>query len=144
MKVESILRAKGDAVETVGPDAPVRLAVHRLASRAIGALVVSGDGRRVEGLLAEREVVRGLAAHGTALLDLTVGQVMAHPVPTCSPGDHVTAVMATMTRTRNRHVPVVDGGRLCGLVSLGDVVKNRLDEMELEARVLRDAYIAGR
>lgn len=145
MKVDSILKAKGHRVETVQPDAPTVTAIHKLASLGVGALVVSPDGERVEGILGEREVVRALARHGVRLLDVPVSEVMSRGVPVCSPSDPITAVMAVMTRTRNRHVPVVTPeGKLCGLVSLGDVVKHRLDDMELEASILREAYIAGR
>ena len=144
MKVESILKAKGATVETIRPDAPTITAVHRLASLRIAALVVSADGKRADGIISERDIIRGLVRHGTELFDVPVSEAMSKTFPTCSPGDPILAVMAVMTRTRNRHVPVVDGGTLCGLVSIGDVVKHRLDEMELEARVLRDAYIARR
>jgi len=95
----------------------------------------------VEGVLAEREVVRGLAHNGPRLLELRARDVMARSVPVCSPLDTVREVMAQMTRTRNRHLPVLDGGKLCGLISLGDLVKHRLEELELEAQVLRDVAI---
>lgn len=144
MNVESILRTKGRRVETVAPDAKVIFAVHKLTSLGIGALVVSGDGQRVEGLISERDIVWGLNRHGAQLLDLQVGDVMSKSVPVCSPQDSITSVMAEMTRSRNRHVPVVTDGRLAGLVSIGDVVKNRLEELELETSVLRDAYRVSR
>ncbi|MGH9156923.1 MAG: CBS domain-containing protein [Acidimicrobiales bacterium] len=143
MKVESILKAKGHGAETIEPGAGVALAVHKLASRGIGALVVSHDGQRVEGLIGERDIVQGLNRHGARLLELTVGDVMSRSVPVCSSADAIRDVMATMTRSRNRHLPVVDRGRLSGVVSVGDVVKNRLDEIELEASVLRGTYLAG-
>ncbi len=142
MKVEGILKAKGHDVQTIGPDPTVVLAVDRLSSMQIGALVVSADGGRVEGVISEREVVRGLARHGERLLDLKVSDVMARHVPVCSPDDHIQDVMAQMTRTRNRHVPVVQHGRLYGLVSIGDLLKNRLEELELQTNVLRDSYIS--
>ena len=144
MKVDSILKAKGSAVETIRPEAPTIMAVHRLASMSIAALVVSDDGKRADGVISERDIVRGLAHHRTQLLDLPVADIMSKTFPTCAPGDSIVAVMAAMTTTRNRHVLVLENGVLCGLVSIGDVIKHRLDEMELEARVLRDAYIAGR
>ncbi len=142
MRVETILEKKGRHVETVAPDASLQLAVHKLTVNNIGALVVSPDGQRVEGVISEREVVRGLAKRGAGLLDATVASAMSRGVPVCSPHDLLTAVMGQMTRTRNRHLPVVDKGRLCGIVSIGDVVKHRLEEMELEVNVLRDHYIA--
>jgi CBS domain-containing protein len=144
MKVESILSGKGRAVHTIGPGASLVLVVHQLSSLGIGALVVTDDGQEVEGLVGEREIVRGLAKHGGRLLDLRVGDVMIRSVPVCSPDDTLQHVMREMTRTRNRHLPVVDAGGLCGLVSIGDVVKHRLEDLELEALVLRDAAIRHR
>jgi CBS domain-containing protein len=141
MRVSDILESKGRDVETIRPDAKVLMAVHRLRMQNVGALVVSRDGERVEGVLSERDVVRGLARHGADLLDMSVVAVMSRPVPVCAPDDLLTSVMAQMTRTRNRHIPVVEDGRLCGILSVGDVVKNRLEEMELETSVLRDAYL---
>ncbi len=141
MKVQHILRNKGGEVETIRPDAKVLMAVHRMRMQNVGALVVTRDEIRVEGVLSERDIVRGLARHGADLLDMSVVAVMSRNVPVCAPGDSLRSVMAQMTRTRNRHVPVVDNGRLCGIVSVGDVVKHRLEEMELETSVLRDAYL---
>lgn len=143
MKVESILDAKGRSVETIRPDAPVELAVHRLIDKHIGALVVSSDGRRLDGMISERDLVRALARQGTRLLEMPVGKVMS-PAVACSPDATIRDAMATMTRTRHRHLPVVADGAVVGLVSIGDLVKHRLEEMELEASVLRDAYIAAR
>lgn len=142
MKVEGILKAKGNQVETVSPDTVVPLAVDRLSVLRIGALVVSSDDTTVEGVFSERDVVRGLARHGARLLELRVSDVMSRHVPVCSPDDTVKDVMAQMTRTRNRHVPVVQDGRLAGLVSIGDLLKERLEELELQTNVLRDSYIS--
>jgi CBS domain-containing protein len=108
----------------------------------VGALVVSRDGEHVEGLLSERDVVRGLTRYGADLLEMGVAAVMSRGVPVCSPDDSLVSVMSQMTRTRNRHLPVVENGRLCGIVSVGDVVKRRLQDMELETSVLRDAYLS--
>ena len=142
MKVHDVLLAKGQEVETIRPDAKVLIAVHRMRMQNVGALVVSRDGERVEGVLSERDVVRGLTRHGAELLDVSVVAIMSRTVPVCSPDDSLVVVMDQMTRTRNRHVPVVDGdGRLCGIVSIGDVMKRRLEDMELETSVLRDAYL---
>lgn len=142
MRVEEILRAKGRDVETIRPDAKMLMAVHRMRMQNVGSLVVSRDGK-VEGVLSERDVVRGLTRHGPDLLEMSVVAVMSRPVPVCAPEDSLVTVMGQMTRTRNRHLPVVDaGGTLCGIVSIGDVVKHRLEEMELETNVLRDAYLA--
>ena len=142
MKVESILNAKGRNVETIAPDAAMPMAVHKLSSLRIGALVVSSDGENLSGVLSERDVVRGLSKHGPRLMDMTVAEVMTRGAPVCAPGDSLQHVMAEMTRTRHRHLPVLRDGKLYGVVSIGDVVKNRLEELELESSVLRDAYRA--
>lgn len=146
MKVEDILQAKGRSVETVHPWATVEDAVRRLAGPPrIGALVVCGDSERgLVGLLTERDVVAALDVNGPGLLRRTVGEVMSRDVPTCAPDDGLAGVMTKMTRSRHRHLPVCHGGRLVGLVSIGDVVKHRLTEVELEAGVLRDLYHAAR
>ncbi len=142
MKVRDMLRAKGDHVETILPDATVTMAVHKLVANNIGALVVSVDGAEVLGVFSERDVVRALARQGAQLLELRVRDVMSRGTPWCAPDDPLSRVMAEMTRSRNRHLPVVDDGRLQGLVSIGDVVKHRMEEIELQSNVLRDAYIA--
>jgi CBS domain-containing protein len=143
MKVASILKHKGTHVETVRPDASVYSAVWELKLKGIGALVVSEDGHTVLGIVSERDIVRGLTEHGQRLLALPVARVMIAPAVTCTPEDTITAVMALMTRQRVRHLPVIDRDHLCGIVSIGDVVKHRLDEMELEANVLREVFIAN-
>jgi CBS domain-containing protein len=146
MSVEQILQSKGRSVATAWPWATVEEAVRRLAGPPrIGALVVCGDAeRRLVGMLTERDVVAGLGSEGPGLLRRTVEEVMSRNVPTCSPADSLTQLMAQMTRTRYRHVPVVVAGRVVGLVSIGDVVNHRLRELELETGVLRDLYRAGR
>ena len=144
MSVGAILKAKGSDVETITGDATVEEAVGRLRDAEIGALIVSSDGRTVDGVLSERDVVAGLADHGAEILGRKVEDVMTSRVATCSPDDGVEKVMLEMTQLRARHFPVVDEGRLVGVVSIGDVVKNRLDEVQLEKNVLRDSYIAGR
>ncbi len=99
---------------------------------------MSEDGITVLGLISERDIVRGLTEHGTKLLTLPVSELMTSPAVTCTPAESIGAVMARMTRYRVRHLPVVEGSKLCGIVSLGDVVKHRLDELELETNVLRE------
>jgi CBS domain-containing protein len=143
MTVRTILRAKGAHVETVRPETTVYTAVWDLKLKGIGALVVSEDGVTVLGLISERDIVRGLTEHGHTLLALPVARMMTTPVVTCAPDDSITAVMARMTRHRVRHLPVIDGGRLGGLVSIGDVVKHRLDALELEANILRETLMAS-
>jgi CBS domain-containing protein len=143
MKVESILAAKGESVETIRPDREIALAAVKLRDARIGALVVSTDGKEVKGIISERDIVRGLAERGANVLDLTVRNLMTPKVIACTPEDSVTHLMKLMTSKRIRHLPVISAeGELCGIVSIGDVVKNRLEELELEATVLRDAYIS--
>jgi CBS domain-containing protein len=143
MRVSSILKAKGTHIETTRPETTIFSVVWQLKTKGIGALVVSEDGATPLGLVSERDIVRGLTEHGPQLLGLPVSRVMSAPVITCAPEDTVTAVMARMTRQRVRHLPVVEGGRLRGIISIGDVVKHRLDELELEANVLREALMAS-
>src|ERR1700682_4512731 len=143
MKGATILAAKGERVETIRPDREITYAADKLRDARIGALVVSTDGKEVKGIISERDIVRGIAERGAAALDLTVRNLMTPKVITCTPEDSVTHLMKLMTSRRIRHLPVVTAdGELCGIVSIGDVVKNRLEELELEATVLRDAYIA--
>jgi CBS domain-containing protein len=142
MNVETILRTKGRAVETIRPGETVGAAIDMLVSRNIGALVASEDGEKVEGIISERDIVHALTRHGAPLLSLSVSEVMTRPVVTCDPAESVGELMAEMTNRRIRHLPVVQDGRLCGIVSIGDLVKNRLDEIEYEASSLR-SFIAG-
>ena len=142
MNVETILRTKGRAVTTIRPGETVGAAIEMLVSRNIGALVASEDSEKVEGIISERDIVNALARHGAGLLSLTVAQVMTRPVVTCDPAESVGELMAEMTNRRIRHLPVVQDGRICGIVSIGDLVKNRLDEIEYEASSLR-SFIAG-
>jgi CBS domain-containing protein len=143
MNVETILAGKGREVATIAPDATVAEALHRMRTGRVGALVVSEDGARIAGIISDRGVMWAIDEHGTDVLGASVGGVMTREVLTCSRHDHVSALMATMTERRFRHIPVVDGdGRLCGIVSIGDVVKHRLDEIQGEAEAMRE-YIAG-
>lgn len=142
MNVETILRTKGRAVETIRLGETVGAAIDMLVSRNIGALVASEDGEKVEGILSERDIVHALIRHGPRLLSLSVSEVMTRPVVTCDPAESVGELMAEMTNRRIRHLPVVQDGRLCGIVSIGDLVKNRLDEIEYEASSMR-SFIAG-
>ena len=143
MSVEAILAAKGREVRTVAPEATVGEALRRMRDERVGALVVSQDGATVAGIVSDRDVLHAIADRGAAALDEGVRDVMTKKVLTCSARDPVGAVMATMTNRRIRHVPVVDGdGRLRGIVSIGDVVKHRLDEIGREAEAMRE-YIGG-
>lgn len=142
MKVSEILNTKGTRVTTVRPTETIDALVHRLKLERIGSAVVSSDGATIEGIISERDVVRGLADHRDRLIAMHVSDLMTRSVTTCAPGDNVKDIMRTMTQRRIRHLPVVEAGKLIGIISIGDVVKNRLDDMELEANVLRDSLIA--
>ena len=142
MKVRDIIAGKTSSVATMRPEAAISTVVRRLKLEGIGALVVSEDEAQVLGIISERDVVRGLAEYGNELLEKRVFDLMTTPVKTCSPDAKIKDIMAVMTRSRIRHLPVVDEGRMIGIISIGDVVKNRLEEVELEADVLRDSYIA--
>ena len=142
MNVHTILRNKGKSVVTIHPDATVERAVAVLRLRGIGALVVSDDGETVAGILSERDIVEAMGRYGSDLLAVSVSEVMSCPVVTCDPSDSVAELMAEMTNRRIRHFPVVNDGKLCGIISIGDVVKSRLDEIEFEASSLR-SFIAG-
>jgi CBS domain-containing protein len=140
--VRDLLDAKGNDVLEVSPTETIERVAQRMREDRVGALVVSRDGRRVDGLITERDLVLGLARHGGEVVHLRARDLVQHSVVTCAPGDSIRSAMAAMTRARVRHLPVVDAGRLCGLVSIGDVIKSFVDDAELEARVLRDAYLA--
>lgn len=142
MLISEVLDRKGRGARTVPPDASVRELVAALAEHGVGALVVSPDGGAVAGIVSERDVVRALAAPGDALLDSPVSQIMTSQVRTCTPADTVDGLMVLMTEQRVRHVPVVQDGRLVGIVSIGDVVKQRLDELQSERDHL-SAYISS-
>jgi CBS domain-containing protein len=138
MTVKAILTNKGSNILTIEPTANVAAAARILAERRIGALVVTGPERRVIGIVSERDLVRVLAERGSAALDLALTEVMTRKVATCSPADTISSIMERMTDGKFRHVPVVEQGRLVGIVSIGDVVKYRLREMEQEQAALRD------
>jgi CBS domain-containing protein len=138
MTVKAILSIKGSDVTTIGPTATLETAIGILVERQIGALVVLGADHRMIGILSERDIVRALAEQGTAALKETLSQVMTRKVYTCTPTETVSAIMEQMTTGKFRHIPVVEQDRLVGIVSIGDVVKHRLMEMEREAAALRD------
>jgi CBS domain-containing protein len=142
MKIAEILRAKGRAVATIHPEQTVASAVRDMKERAVGALVVTRDGNHLVGIVSERDIVRALA-DDTGVLGRRVAEIMTTKVVTCSPEESVTHAMALMTHRRHRHLPVMEGEELAGIVSLGDLVKARLDELELESRILRDVFLAS-
>ncbi len=143
MKVQAMLDAKGSKVATTRPHTTIATVIRMLKLEGIGALVVSDDGEALGGIISERDIVRGLVDHGNELLEMRVAELMTRAVKTCTPEASIKEVMAEMTRSRVRHLPVLEGGRLCGIISIGDVVKNRLEELETETNVLRD-YVVGR
>jgi len=138
MTVQAILSGKGDDVVTADPNATLGEAVRILATRRIGALVVTGADRRIVGILSERDVVRVLGDKGPSALETQISEVMTRKVTTCSMRDTVAELMERMTEGKFRHVPVVEDGRLSGIVSIGDVVKWRVHEIEDESDALRD------
>ena len=143
MNVAAILSAKGNTVEVVGPDTPVTVAVHRMSIRGIGSLVVTGPEDELIGVVGERDVVRAIDHHGAARFEeLRVRDIVNQSVATCTVTDDLSEVMRRMTATRSRHMPVLENGKVVGLVSIGDVVKHRLGELELETHVLRDVYLS--
>ena len=142
MSIQSILDHKGSKVVTIAPDTRVGAAAHRLRLEQIGAIIVITSDGRIEGILSERDIVHGLTEHGAAVTDLPVSALMSRNVHTCRPTAEIRDVMRLMTMHRIRHVPVAENGVLRGIVSIGDVVKSRLEDMELETNVLRDYAVA--
>lgn len=135
-KVSDVLRHKGDRVVTVMPQQPVAAAVQLLTKNRIGAAPVVDEQGQIVGIVSERDIIRGMAENAGALLALPVGQLMTREVKTCIPEDRLIDLMQVMTRQRIRHLPVVHNGALCGIVSIGDVVKQRLEEIQSEVEDL--------
>ncbi|RPF22453.1 CBS domain-containing protein [Myceligenerans xiligouense] len=144
MRVTEALRRKGGSVVTISGDQSVRDLLALLAEHRIGAVVVSGDGVRVDGIVSERDVVRRLHADGDGILDAAVARIMTSEVHTCEPEATLDELMALMTEHRVRHVPVLADGRLAGIVSIGDVVKHRIAEVQAERDQLTDYITGGR
>ena len=138
MHVSEILKNKGSDVVTMGPNDTVLEIARLLSTKHIGAIVIRDVRSAVIGIISERDIIHAIAVHGEQALAMTARDVMTHEVISCTADDIITGVMKTMTERRVRHLPVIEGGDLKGMVSIGDVVKNRLDETELETRVLRD------
>jgi CBS domain-containing protein len=137
MNVESILAQKGTDVITIQPEASVKRATDWLRAKNVGALVVARDDA-VLGIISERDIVHAFSQYGEA-----VASIMTHGFITVPPGDDLNRVMRLMTQHRVRHLPVLHNGKLAGIISIGDVVKRRLDDLELETKVLRDVYTAS-
>jgi CBS domain-containing protein len=142
MLIEQILASKGRDVVTTRPDATIAEVATLLKAKRIGAVVVTDAEGALCGIISERDLARGLADHGAKLLDMRVSQLMTVEVVTCSPGDSLDRLMQQMTEGRFRHLPVIEGGTMIGIMSIGDVVKHRLWELENETHMLQD-YIAG-
>jgi CBS domain-containing protein len=142
MTVASILKSKGSEVITVQPGTRLRDAAKLLSEKRIGAALVLGPGRRLLGILSERDIVKAVAQSGSAALDAPVNDFMTQNVQTCRRADSIARVMEVMTNSRFRHLPVIESGELVGIVSIGDVVKRRIDDAEHEADALK-RYIAS-
>ena len=142
MKIGDVLKRKGSGVVTMRSDSSIDTVVRRMRLERIGAVIISPDGKSVIGILSECDILHALAEHGTALLALKAEDLMTREVVTCSREDTLQSVMVKMTQRRIWHLPVVEQGQLAGIVSIGDAVKSRLEEVELEANVLRDSYLA--
>jgi CBS domain-containing protein len=138
MNVKHILSQKGVDVLTLEPNATLADAMDILAKRRIGALVITGADRRIVGIISERDIVRAIAEHGTGTLQSPVSEMMTRKVVTCGQNETIAEIMGRMTAGKFRHVPVVEQGRLIGIVSIGDIVKARLEELEQEHDALRD------
>jgi CBS domain-containing protein len=138
MNVKAILAAKGGDVICIEPTATLAAAAKLLSAHRIGAVVIRGTAGRLAGILSERDIMRAISEHGAEALALPVGQVMTREVVTAGEDESVAGIMERMTSGKFRHLPVVSGGKLIGLVSIGDVVKQRVEEIERETEALRD------
>ncbi len=141
MSIQAILRRKGTKVITILATETVRRAADRMREHGIAALVVKSNDA-VRGIISERDIVYSVSRHGEGSLSLAVIDIMSPTTITAAPGDTLIGAMRLMTRRRVRHLPVIADGQLVGIVSIGDVVKHRLEDLEIESNVLRDAYIA--
>jgi CBS domain-containing protein len=137
MNVKAILAAKGGDIFSIDPTATLQAAAQLLSKHRIGSAIISGAGGRLAGILSERDIVRAVSEHGAEALAMPVGQVMTRNVITCAEDDSVAEIMERMTAGKFRHMPVLRDGQLIGLVSIGDVVKQRVEEVEHDAEALR-------
>ncbi len=143
MHVADIIKVKGSNVVTTGADETVAATARLLNVKRIGAIVVCDANGKVIGMISERDIIGGIAIDGQRALDMRVRDLMTSKVISCKPTDTIAEVMKVMTQRRFRHLPVIEDGELRGIISIGDVVKNRLEETELEARALRDYVLTG-
>jgi CBS domain-containing protein len=144
MKVANILEVKGSEVMTVRPSENIYDVARQLMRERVGALVVSSNGDTLDGIISERDISNGVAVHGPNIGSLLASDLMTREVITCKSQDRISDVARVMTERRIRHVPVSDGAKIIGMISIGDILKHRLDEVILETRVLRDIAISGR
>ncbi|MDR3519004.1 MAG: CBS domain-containing protein [Azospirillaceae bacterium] len=142
MHVAAVLKRKGTKIITIAPDQSITKAAHLLTSNHIGAVPVVDPHDGLVGIISERDIVRGITEHGSSVLNLAVETLMTRDVLTCTPQETMGTIMDLMTTRRIRHLPVIERGALCGIISIGDAVKNRLDENELEMETLR-GYLGG-
>lgn len=143
MNVAAILKGKGRAVATTRPDASMQSVIEKLSAKKIGAIVVVGGNGAVAGIISERDMIRAIAEQGPECLSLPVSDFMTRQVVSCGEGDTLDQLMATMTAQRFRHMPVIEDDALVGIVSIGDVVKHHIAEVEMEASALRTYLVAG-
>lgn len=143
MIIGNILKVKGRTVSTARPDDTVQEIASRLAQRKIGAIVIVGDGGKVAGIISERDLIRVIAQHGSKALQMAVADVMTREVVVCTETTTVDEIMELMTQGRFRHLPVIEDGRLVGIVSIGDIVKHHIAEVELEVSAMRGYFATG-
>jgi CBS domain-containing protein len=143
MTIRMILAEKGCEIVSIEPAATLKSAATLLAEKRIGAVLILGADHRIIGILSERDIVRAIGERGVAALDEPVSQTMTRKVSTCTEGETLVSIMERMTEGKFRHVPVVDQGRLAGIVSIGDVVKHRLREMERDSAAMRDYILTA-
>lgn len=143
MKVAEVLEQEGQEAITVRPTETIVTFAHRLHMAGIGAMAVQGDDGKLIGMISEGDVIRGIAEHGTRALRMTVSDLMSWRVVACTPQDNIARIAQVMTDNRIRHLPVINGGKLTGLINVSDVVKIRLEKMSLKVRLLRDTAVAG-
>ncbi|MGL4396733.1 MAG: CBS domain-containing protein [Hyphomicrobium sp.] len=143
MIIRNILKVKGQNVTTARPDESVQEIAARLSQRKIGAIVIVGEGGAVAGIISERDVIRVIALHGAKALQMTVADVMTRDVVTCTEATTVEEIMEMMTDGRFRHLPVVEDNALIGIVSIGDIVKHHIAEVELEVSAMRGYFATG-
>lgn len=143
MNVAAILKVKGRSVATAPPEDTVETVAQKLASRKIGAIIIVGDGGHVNGIISERDIIRVVAEKGASALLRPVSEVMTKNVMTCNSSSTIDQMMSIMTQGRFRHVPVIEDGALIGIISIGDVVKHHIAEVEMEVTAMRDYLTTG-